>query len=188
MKNSTFVKIALIFISLSVVSLFSCTKTVTTPAANSTSEPIFTSASGTGTLVADNSVLNYTLIPGLTAVINVSSNTSDQVLIETDGGIQLNGGDINESGFTDIAIFINGALLGSERRIPVENTNNLLYSVGAFSFTEETILAAGTYTIEVRAKKYSTLFTDCYVSSDASGSILVGNPKLQGLLNITQFP
>ena len=175
-----------IVIPIALLALSSCKKTTATPANPS---PIFTSSSGTGSLLADNStVSNYTLVPGLNAVIKVPTNSTNQVLIETDGGIQLNSSDVTASGFTDMAIFINGVQLSSERRIPVLNTTNLIYSVSSYSFTEEATLAAGSYTIDVRAKKYSTIFSDCLVSSDSTGSILVGNPKLQGILNITQFP
>lgn len=163
----------------------SCTKEVQI---NNSTSPIFTSVKGTATLVANNSVLSYTLVPGLSASITVPPDATHKVLIQTDGGIQLNSNSTTASGFTDFTFFIDGVKSTSERRIGVLNNTNLIYSSGAYSFSIEVNLSGGTHTIEVKAKKYSTIFKDCYVSSDSNGSTLFGNPLLQGVLNITQFP
>jgi hypothetical protein len=157
---------------------------ITGPAGNS---PIITIVSGTASLLADSNVLNYTLIPGLTAIITVPAGMTHSVHIQTDGGVQLDSPFSFDGGFTDIAIFINGFQAGAGRRIPVDNCA-AGYSVNNYSFSVLTSLAAGSYTIEVRARKFSIFFSDCYISSSAGGSVLPGNPPLQGVLNIMQFP
>ena len=149
--------------------------------------PIFVTAVGTGSLVADNSVLRYTVVPGLTATVTVPAGTQYSLLVETDGGIQLNSDEPNDYGFTDIAVFVDGVQVGAERRIAVMNNAKVLHSVGSFGFSVLTSVGAGTHTVTVRAKKFSTLFADCYVSSSAGGSVLPGNPQLQAVLNIIAF-
>lgn len=158
---------------------------LTGPAGNS---PIITFAKGTNSLVANNSVLSYTLIPGLTEKINIPIGSIHKVLIQTDGGLQLNSSSSTGVGFTDIAIFVNGVKEGSGRRVPVINNSSVSYAVNSFSFSSLTTLTEGTYTIEVKAQKFSTKFSDCYVSASSSGSTLGGEPPLQGTLNIMQFP
>lgn len=153
----------------------------------SSGNPIFVTAVGTGSLVANNSVLNYTLVPGLTATVTVPAGTSYSLLVTTDGGVQLNSDEPNDYGFTDIAVFVDGAQVGAERRIAVMNNAKVLHSVGTFGFSVLTTVGAGTHTVTVRAKKFSTLFADCYVSSAATGSVLAGNPNLQAVLNVIAF-
>ncbi len=120
--------------------------------------PKITSVTGTASLIANNSVLNYALIPGLSKTITVPIGNTQKVLIQTDGGVQLNDDNPSGSGFTDIAIFINGVKTGLGRRVPAINNAGLGYSVNAFSFSTITTLTAGTYIIDVRAKKFSSIF------------------------------
>ncbi len=149
--------------------------------------PTISYAYGTSSLFADNSILDYTLIPGLSITITVPAETINKVLIQTDGGLQLYSSSDIAVGFTDISIFINNIQTGTGRRIPAINNSSVGYAVNSYSFSTLTTLNAGTYTIEVRAKKFSDLFTDCIVSSSSNGSTLPGNPPLQGILNIIQF-
>jgi len=149
--------------------------------------PTFVTAVGTGSLIADNSVLSYTLVPGLTATVTVPAGTQYSLLVETDGGVQLNSDEANDYGFTDIAVFVDGVQVGAERRVAVMNNASVLHSVGTFGFSVLTTVGAGTHTVTVRAKKFSAVFADCYVSSSASGSVLPGNPQLQAVLNIVAF-
>jgi len=157
------------------------------PAGPAGSSPVFVSASGTTSLNANNSTLNYTQIPGLSLNINVPSGNSYNLLIETDGGVQLNSSNATASGFTDIAVFLDGNQVGSGRRVPVLNNSSVSYSVASYGFSVQTSVTAGTHTVTVMAKKFSSSFTDCYVSSSASGSTLPGNPRLQGILNVIAF-
>jgi hypothetical protein len=161
------------------------TQGLTGPAGNS---PIITFAAGSSSLKADNSTLNYTVVPGLSVNITIPTLSIHKVLIQTDGGVQINSSNSTAIGFTDVAIFINGVQAGAGRRVPAINNGSVQYAVNAYSFSTLSTLSGGTYTIEVRAKKFSNIFTDCYVSSSADGSTLVGNPPLQGILNIMQFP
>lgn len=149
--------------------------------------PTITTAAGTASLNASNAVLAYTLVPGLSATITVPAGANHDVLVQTDGGIQLNSATAGATGFTDLTFYINGAAVVSGRRVPVGG-DGAGYSVAAYSFSYATTLGPGTYTIQVRAKKFSSAFTDCLVSSGPGGSTLVGNPPLQGRLNIIQFP
>lgn len=159
------------------------------PTGPSGNSPIISTASGTASLNADNSTVGiYTVIPGLIDTIIVPAGFTHKILIQTDGGVQLNSGSTTAVGFTDVAIFINGIKSGSGRRIQVMNNSAMTYAIDAYSFSTAATLSAGTYIIDVRAKKFSTTFSTCYVSSAASGSTLPGNPPIQGILNIFEFP
>lgn len=149
---------------------------------------VITSVTGTNFLLANNNALTYTLVPGLTATITVPAGRTDKVLIQTDGGVQLNSSDPAGVGFTDVAIFINNVQFGVGRRIPVVNSATVQNSVNAYSFSYLTSLTQGTYTIQVRAKKFSNLFSDCFISSPTGNWNTIGSPPLQGILNIIQFP
>jgi hypothetical protein len=145
-------------------------------------------ASGTGSLVATDEVLTYTQVPGLSANLTVPTGASYKLLIETDGGIQLNSAETDAACFVDVAVFVDGAQLGSGRRVPVLNNTTILYSVSTYGFSVETSLTAGSHTIAVMAKTFPSRVSPCYVSADTNGSGLPGNPRLQGILNILAFP
>lgn len=152
------------------------------------SSPVLVTAYGTAPLIIDSSALGYALIPGLSSSVTVPPGSTYSTLIETDGGIQLNSADPNAIGFTDVAVFIDGAQVGSGRRVGVSNSTTVLYSVGSYGFSVQTSLSAGTHTIAVMAKRFPTTLIDSYVSSGATGSGLPGNPRLQGVLNVITFP
>jgi hypothetical protein len=158
------------------------------PAGTGTSSPALVTAYGTGPLVIDESVFGYAAIPGLSASVTVPSGSTESVLIETDGGVQLNSADPAASGFIDVAVFVDGAQVGAGRRVSVSNNGIVLYSVGSFGFSVQTSLSAGAHAITVMAKRFPVTLTDLYVSSAASGSGLPGNPRLQGILNVIAFP
>ena len=142
--------------------------------------PIFIMLSGTGSLVATDEVLTYTQVPGLSANLTVPTGASYKLLIETDGGIQLNSAETDAACFIDVAVFVDGAQLGSGRRVPVLNNATILYSVSTYGFSVETNLTAGSHTVAVMAKTFPSRITPCYVSAGANGSGLPGNPRLQG--------
>src|SRR4051812_15516917 len=150
--------------------------------------PIFVSAGGTGSLIATDEVLTYTQVPGLSATLTVPTGSSYKLLIETDGGIQLNSAETDGACFIDVAVFVDGAQLGAGRRVPVLNNATILYSVSTYGFSVETSLSAGSHTVAVMAKMFPSRVSTCYVSAAASGSGLPGNPRLQGILNIVAFP
>jgi len=147
----------------------------------------FFTASGTTSLVANTEMIRYTAIPGLSASVETAAGGSGQVLIETDGGIQLNSDVAIESCFIDVAVFVDGAQVGSGRRVQVLNNATVIYAVSTYGFSVETTLTPGTHAIAVMAKRFTPTFADCYVSSGAGGSGLPGNPRLQGVLNIVAF-
>jgi hypothetical protein len=110
------------------------------------------------------------------------------VLIETDGGIQVNSLAADAVCVTDVAIFVDGAQAGSSRRILVSNTPDVLYNVGTYGFSLAAQLAPGTHTISVHAKAFTAFAAvPCYVSSGAGGSDLPGRPQLQAVLNVVSL-
>jgi hypothetical protein len=145
-------------------------------------------ANGTGSLVADSTLFTYALVPGLAASITVPPGSTYRMLAETDGGIQVNSAEPSATCFIDVGIFVDGAQVGSARRVPAANGVDILYSVSSYGLSVETSLAAGTHAVAVMARKYFATFTECYVSSAASGSTLPGHPQLQGALHIVGFP
>jgi len=153
----------------------------------SSSSPVFITASGTGSLIATDEVLTYTQVPGLTASVTVPAGSTFKLLIETDGGIQLNSAETDAACFIDVGVFIDGTSVGSGRRVPVLNNATISYSLSTYGFSLETSLPAGAHTIAVMAKTFPSRVTPCYVSSGPSGSGLPGNPHLQGILNILAF-
>ena len=144
--------------------------------------------SGTGSLVLDETVLGYAPIPGLSVTLTSPAGTSTDLLIETDGGIQVNSLFAAAVCFTDLAVFVDDAPVGPGRRVGVTNTPDILYNTGSFGFSVTTALSPGTHTITVRAKPFTPLpGVQCYVSSGADGSTLPGRPKLQAVLNVVSF-
>ena len=144
--------------------------------------------SGSGSLVLDETVLGYAPIPGLSVTLTSPAGTSTDLLIETDGGIQVNSLFAAAVCFTDLAVFVDDAPVGPGRRVGVTNTPDILYNVGSFGFSVTTALPPGTHTITVRAKPFTPLpGVQCYVSSAADGSTLPGRPKLQAVLNVVSF-
>ena len=145
-------------------------------------------AAGTGSLVLDENVLGFAALPGVSLTVTASGGKATDVLIETDGGIQVNSLSPDAVCTTDVAIFVDGAQVGPGRRVLVSNTAGVLYNVGTYGFSLATQLAPGTHTIAVRAKSF-TAFTavPCYVSSGAGGSDLPGRPQLQAVLNVVSL-
>lgn len=152
------------------------------PAGNS---PTIASASGTAELSPG---LEWALVPGMSTTVTIPALSTYTVLIQTDGGVQLNSGSQNSVGYTDVAIFIDDVQVGAGRRVPVQNTSTVVYAVNAFGFSVLTTLGEGTHTVALKAKKFSNSFTSCIISSAPGGSTLMGNPPLQASLNVLEFP
>jgi hypothetical protein len=149
---------------------------------------MLTTATGTGSLILDETVFGYAPLPGVSATVTVAQGKTSDVLIETDGGIQVNSAFVASVCFTDVAIFVDDVQIGSGRRIGVTNTPDVLFNVGSYGFSVQTSLSPGTHTITVRAKPYTPLTgVECYVSSGANGSDLPGRPHLQAVLNVVSF-
>ena len=145
-------------------------------------------AAGTGSLILDENVLGFAPLPGVSVTVTAAGNRANDVLIETDGGIQVNSLAADAVCVTDVAIFIDGAQVGPGRRVLVSNTPDVLYNVGTYGFSLAADLAPGTHTISVRAKAFAALAAvPCYVSSGTAGSDLPGRPHLQAVLNVVTF-
>ncbi len=106
-----------------------------------------TTVLGTASLTADGTTVTYTLVPGLTQTVTVPANSS--LVISTVGGIQSNGA-INTFSVVDVALFVDGAAI-SVRRIVIGNFP-VSSSVGNWALSGGQTLAAGSHTIEVRAR------------------------------------
>jgi hypothetical protein len=147
-----------------------------------------TTATGTGSLILDETVLGYAPLPGVSATVTAAAGRTSDVLIATDGGIQVNSPFAAAVCYTDVAIFVDGAPVGPGRRIGVGNTTEVLFNVGTYGFSVATSLAPGTHTITVQARPYTPLVgVQCYVSSGANGSELPGRPHLQAVLNVVSL-
>jgi hypothetical protein len=146
-------------------------------------------AVGTGSLILDESALDYSQIPGLTTNVTIAPGGSSALLMETDGGVQVNSADPSALCLTDVAIFVDGTQVGPGRRTIVANTPNVLYAVGSYGFSVTTGVAEGTHSISVMAKAFTPLAgVQCYVGSAFRGSGLPGRPHLQGVLNVVVLP
>jgi hypothetical protein len=159
------------------------------PVGPSGPRPVLVTVSGTSSLVLDESVLGYAPVPGLSTTVTVPAGTSSDVLLETDGGIQINSPDPTAYCFVDVTLTVDGAQAGAGRRISVLNTPTALYSVGTYGFSTQATLSEGTHVVKVMARSIASLVAaPCYVSSAETGSALPGSPHLQGVLNVVQFP
>jgi hypothetical protein len=158
------------------------------PPGESGGATVIATATGTGSFIATASVTTYTQLPGLSATITIPAGRTYNALIETDGGVQVNGFNPNAACVVDVAVFVDGAQLGPGRRVAVMNNDDILFSVTTYALSVQTTLTPGTHTVAVMAKPFPTVIAECYVSSAASGSGLPGNPRLQGVLNVIAFP
>ncbi len=118
---------------------------------NSTAGQGATDAYGTAQLVLTAAVTSYTLIPGLTQTITVPANS--KVVVSTNGGVQAVGTGNNHA-IADIAIFVDGGLVGSggQQRVIAANTTGLGNMLDNWSFGKSYDLSAGSHTISVMAK------------------------------------
>ena len=149
---------------------------------------MLTTATGTASLILDETVFGYVPLPGVSATVTAVQGKTNDVLIETDGGIQVNSALAAAVCFTDVAIFVDGAQIGPGRRIGVGNTTEVLFNVGSYGFSVATTLAPGTHTISVQAKALTPFAGfQCYVGSGANGSDLPGRPHLQAVLNVVSI-
>jgi hypothetical protein len=136
------------------------------------------SSFGTSTLTVTSAVTTFTLIPGLTQTITVPENC--RVLITTDGGMNTTSTSPTAISTVDIAIFIDGSLIGNGayRRISAFNPSaTAINSTGiGWSLTTIQNLSAGSHTIDVRS--IYVIGSSASVSSNNSNS-------RQGALYIT---
>ena len=160
------------------------------PPGDGSGRPIILIAAGTASLVAGEDFTSYTAIPGLSTSLTVPAGESFTALIETDGGIQVNSPDPNAFCYADVAVFVDGAQVGSGRRTPVMNNAIVGFSVSTYGFSVETGLAGGTHTITVMAKKFLPDLIECYIKlgrnrfqlarqSEASGNVERGRVPLR---------
>lgn len=93
----------------------------------------------------------FTLIPGLTATINVPANALVQ--IATDGAIATTATATTGYSIVDVAVAVDGVLLanGGYRRVIAANTTGLTSVFSPWSLSSLATLAAGSHTITVLA-------------------------------------
>lgn len=103
----------------------------------------------TGQLVLTAAVTSYTLIPGLTQTITVPANA--KVYVSTNGGFQ-NAGTGTTYAAADFAVFVDGAASSVQRQVVAANTSGLGQIMSQWTLSGAFSLAAGSHTIQVRAK------------------------------------
>jgi len=130
---------------------------------------------GTGQLQVTGTTTNYTLIPGLSTIVNVPDNA--RVRIETNGGLQCTQPG-NAYTIVDVAIVIDGAVTNAQRRVVAANTSTVGQMIANWSFGRTFTLTPGSRQIEVRAIGVDPAAAPANVSSGSS-------PLIQGVLTVT---
>jgi len=132
---------------------------------------------GTSQLSVTTATMSYTLIPGLTTVVNVPANST--VHIHTDGGIQSTGATSTTYSVVDVAIFVDGVVItqGGQRRIAIANTSSLAQLIGNWSMDHTMTLSPGNHTFEVKAVSGAAGSAAANVSSGSA-------PQLKGVLSV----
>jgi hypothetical protein len=132
---------------------------------------------GTGQLVVNAQTTLYTLVPGLTATVNVPAGA--KVRVDTSGGIQCTATG-NAYSVVDVALFVDGALAGpaGQRRVVAANTAAVGQIIANWSLGRAFTLAAGNHTFEVRAVAVDPAAAAANVSSGTA-------PQIQGSLAVT---
>lgn len=131
---------------------------------------------GTTALSVTSATTALTLIPGLSTTITVSGQT--MVYIQTNGGVNTTSTTISGASALDIAIVVDGSVLGSGgyQRIYADNpTGNATVTNWVANWNTSVILtlAAGSHTIEVQA---------VYVAGSTATVSGIGNSIKQGTL------
>jgi hypothetical protein len=137
-----------------------------------------TTAFGTTALSLTSVSGTYTAVPGLNQTITVPANSV--VYISTDGGVAANSGTADAGATVDVALFVDGSLAGSVRRLLPRNTSGapgttLMAGFETWSMALSTDLNESTHTIEVGARL-----------ADGARAIVSGNSnsQLQGKLTV----
>lgn len=131
-------------------------------------------AYGTGQLVVSSATTAYTVIPGLSQIVNVPADAI--VRVDTSGGMQCTQAG-SAYAVADIAIFIDGALTTPQRRVVAANTTGIGQMIASWSFGRTVSLSPGSHTFEVRALGGDPGAAPGNVSSGAA-------PQLQGVLTV----
>jgi hypothetical protein len=114
-----------------------------------------TTAFGTTALSLTTVSETYTAVPGLSQAITVPANSV--VYVSTDGGVAANSGTADAGATVDVALFVDGSLAGSARRLLPRNTSGapgtaLMAGFETWSMALSTDLSESTHTIEVGAR------------------------------------
>jgi hypothetical protein len=118
---------------------------------------------------------SYSLVPGLTITTTVPANA--KVHVDTNGGIQCTGTGAAYS-VVDVAVFIDNAITGAQRRVVAANTTGVAQMLQTWSFGRTFPLSAGVHTIEVRVTSVDPNAATANVSSAMAS-------QLQGVLTVT---
>jgi hypothetical protein len=135
-------------------------------------------ATGTGQLVVSAATSTFTLIPGLSTMIDVPAG--GLLDVHTDGGLQCTGVG-NTYSVVDIAIFIDGLQTTASRRVVAANTVGLAQVIANWSFSRHFNVTGGTHLVEIRAVAGDAGAANANVSSAAA-------PQLQGVVTATAIP
>lgn len=156
------------------VAIYNGTAWVCQAMPNSTAGQGATDAYGSAQMTLGIASTTYTLIPGLTQTITVPANA--KVVVSTNGGVQAVGTGNNHA-IADIAIYVDGGLIGSagQQRVIAANTTGLGNMLANWSFGKSYDLSAGAHTITVVAKDGGGT-----LDSNVSGT----NGLIQGVLTV----
>ena len=134
-------------------------------------------AVGSGQLVVSSATTSYTLVPGLSLILNIPAGA--KVRVETNGGLQCTSAGVAYSA-VDLALFVDNTIstAAGQRRIVASNTPAIGQVIANWSFGRTYALAAGSHQFEVRAISVDPSAAAANVSS-------AGAPQLQGVLTVT---
>lgn len=132
---------------------------------------------GTGQVVIGPTTTAFTLVPGLSQIVNVPADAV--VRVDTNGGIQCTQVGSAYS-VADLAIFVDGvaSTAGGQRRVVAANTTTVGQMIANWSFGRTYTLAAGSHTFEIRAIGGDPGAAPANVSSALA-------PQIQGVLTVT---
>jgi hypothetical protein len=144
------------------------------PGARGTTGQAATTVLGTGQIQVT-AATAYTLVPGLTKTVTVPADAD--VLVSTDGGIQNTSAAATAYAVVDVALFVDDAVTGAQRRVEMANTGTLTQQIDDWSITRTFSPGAGPHTFEVRVAGVDPGGSVANVSSASA-------PQLQGQLTV----
>jgi hypothetical protein len=132
---------------------------------------------GSGQLVVTSATTAFTLIPGLTTIVNVPAGAV--LNVHTDGGLQCTAVG-NAFSVVDIAIYIDSLQTTAVRRVVAANTAGIAQMISNWSIGRTFQVTPGSHLVEVRAQYGAPGASDANVSSASA-------PQLQGVLTATML-
>jgi|GEM_PF-1862980 len=122
----------------------------------------------------------FTTVTGLSQTVTV--NTNSAVLVSTNGSLQVISGTIGGAGCF-IQLFSNGSpVTGGLQTIDITDALFTANTISQWSFNAYLTVPPGTYTFELKARKYNTAFDDFR----AGGNTINPNEGIMNILVISQ--